>query len=622
MDTAQHGQIGQLRLAAALPRHDVVALAPRHRPVAPGMRTAAIPGGHGTAQPVRNRPGRPADIQRLTRAVQDDRHDRRVAAQHPQRLRRQRSRRSRGRRRAPGSPGPPAGPARSRAAGARRTPGPSTGRGRARTRTRRPGPRPAAARPGGRRRRSAASPSRRSRWRSRRTSRRRRTGPSAGRHRMRSRVRNSSLTCADGRSSGSAPSWSSASTSAAPQACSSEGCSRPVLSANADSAPAHCSGVSRRAEGVSSTRAITSTCRRLARPSANTAAVAGSRAGSAEPSSPTRGETRSAATTRRRASNRSQPSRSARAAADDLYPFSANTPRRSSAATAETAVRSSLRAAFSHRVRSATRSASVPVPAIASSASNACVSRRSSVAIVVSGTGTSSRDPPTIPATRFAIANPPFPNSQQGGGSPYSNPSSRARATASARDDTPSLRNSRRPCVLTVFSDRCRTVPISRCDSVPASSGSSSRSRSLRTISAAALGVGAAADAGRRSDADPGEPDRERSGVRAGPRDAPCLVEQPPAVVLVGRGPGAHGEGQRELQQTRAAPGERQRAGRRLGGTLGPARGGEQRGAGEMRQSGHEVLGDAGVGVTARGRAARGGRRRPDPPTSAAASAR
>ena len=63
---------------------------------------------------------------------------------------------------------------------------------------------------------------------------------------------------------------------------------------------------------------MVSTCRRLARPAANTAAVAGNRAGSSAPSNPTRGVTCSAATTRRRASNRSHPSRSLNAAAADL----------------------------------------------------------------------------------------------------------------------------------------------------------------------------------------------------------------------------------------------------------------------------------------------------------------
>ena len=66
VDPAQHGQVRQLRLAAALPGHDVVALAPRQLPVAPGMRAAAVAGGDRPAQPVGDRPGRPADVQGLT----------------------------------------------------------------------------------------------------------------------------------------------------------------------------------------------------------------------------------------------------------------------------------------------------------------------------------------------------------------------------------------------------------------------------------------------------------------------------------------------------------------------------------------------------------------------------
>ena len=91
VDPAQHGQIGQLRLAAALPRHDVVALAPRRRPVAPGVRAAAIPGGHRAAQPVRDGACCPAHIEGLTGTIHDDRHHRGVAAQHPQRLGRRRA---------------------------------------------------------------------------------------------------------------------------------------------------------------------------------------------------------------------------------------------------------------------------------------------------------------------------------------------------------------------------------------------------------------------------------------------------------------------------------------------------------------------------------------------------
>ena len=61
------------------------------------------------------------------------------------------------------------------------------------------------------------------------------------------------------------------------------------------SAAIHRCGSSRPAASEPSTRATTSTCRTLAAPASNTAAVAGSRAGSGVPSSPTRGRTCSAA---------------------------------------------------------------------------------------------------------------------------------------------------------------------------------------------------------------------------------------------------------------------------------------------------------------------------------------
>ena len=44
-------------------------LAPRRRPVAPGMRAAAVPGGDRPAQPVGDGAGCPADVERLTRAA-------------------------------------------------------------------------------------------------------------------------------------------------------------------------------------------------------------------------------------------------------------------------------------------------------------------------------------------------------------------------------------------------------------------------------------------------------------------------------------------------------------------------------------------------------------------------
>ena len=55
------------------------------------MRATAVAGGDRAAQPVGDRAGGPADVQRLARAVQHDRDHRRVAAQHPQRLRRDRA---------------------------------------------------------------------------------------------------------------------------------------------------------------------------------------------------------------------------------------------------------------------------------------------------------------------------------------------------------------------------------------------------------------------------------------------------------------------------------------------------------------------------------------------------
>ena len=68
-------------------------------------------------------------------------------------------------------------------------------------------------------------------------------------------------------------------------------------------------------------------------PSANCCAVVGNLAGSTAPSSPVRGQTSSATFTRRRASARSQPMRSATAVTALRYPRSANVPRRNKSAT-------------------------------------------------------------------------------------------------------------------------------------------------------------------------------------------------------------------------------------------------------------------------------------------------
>ena len=84
-------QVRQLRLAAQLPRNNVMTLGPGNRPAAARMGTSAVPSGHRPAQPVRNRAGDPADVEGLALAVHHDRHHRRVAAQHPQRLRRDRA---------------------------------------------------------------------------------------------------------------------------------------------------------------------------------------------------------------------------------------------------------------------------------------------------------------------------------------------------------------------------------------------------------------------------------------------------------------------------------------------------------------------------------------------------
>jgi hypothetical protein len=92
--------------------------------------------------------------------------------------------------------------------------------------------------------------------------------------------------------------------------------------------------------------------------------------------------------------------------------------------------------------------------------------RRSSVAIVVSGMGTYPR--PTDNSASIRDHQPFFPNSQQSSASPYSNPSLRARA--SARDDT-RLAEQQAAVRLDRVQRQVRTLPVSRCDSVPASGG-------------------------------------------------------------------------------------------------------------------------------------------------------
>jgi hypothetical protein len=88
--------------------------------------------------------------------------------------------------------------------------------------------------------------------------------------------------------------------------------------------------------------------------------VAGSRAGNTAPSRLVRAPTCSAATTRRRASNCSHPTRSINAAGVDLYPRSVKNPRRSTTATASTVARSTRRVAPSHKVITDSNSWSAP----------------------------------------------------------------------------------------------------------------------------------------------------------------------------------------------------------------------------------------------------------------------
>ena len=79
---AHHDAVGQRCLAALLPGDHVVHLAPRRRSAAPGA--AAVAGGDRPPQPVGDRAGGSSDVQGLALAVEHDRHDRGVAAQHPQ----------------------------------------------------------------------------------------------------------------------------------------------------------------------------------------------------------------------------------------------------------------------------------------------------------------------------------------------------------------------------------------------------------------------------------------------------------------------------------------------------------------------------------------------------------
>ena len=126
-----------------------------------------------------------------------------------------------------------------------------------------------------------------------------------------SRVRNSSFTRAGGRSSGCSPSWSSSSTSAVPQAAARAGCTGRPSPASCASAPGP--GCGREPPGRLARRAPWRSPRRAANPSAPPRTPPPSPAtgpAARAPSNPVRGVTCSAAVTRRRASNRSQPSRS------------------------------------------------------------------------------------------------------------------------------------------------------------------------------------------------------------------------------------------------------------------------------------------------------------------------
>ena len=80
-----HDAVGQRRLAAQFPGHDVVDLAPGRGAVAAG--TAAVAGGDGPRAGHRGRCGCSARRRGVVPSAEHDRDDRGVAAQHPQRLR-------------------------------------------------------------------------------------------------------------------------------------------------------------------------------------------------------------------------------------------------------------------------------------------------------------------------------------------------------------------------------------------------------------------------------------------------------------------------------------------------------------------------------------------------------
>ena len=83
---AQKDEIPERGHAALFPTDDVVRLAPARWAPTPGA--TPVPGHDRTPQPVRDHPGQPPHIQRLTPPVKHDRHHRGVATQHPQARRR------------------------------------------------------------------------------------------------------------------------------------------------------------------------------------------------------------------------------------------------------------------------------------------------------------------------------------------------------------------------------------------------------------------------------------------------------------------------------------------------------------------------------------------------------
>ena len=80
---AQEHQVLERGEPAVFPRDEVVRLTPAGGSAAAGA--APIAADHRAAQAVRDHPGQPAHIQRLAAPVEHDRHDRGIAAQHPQR---------------------------------------------------------------------------------------------------------------------------------------------------------------------------------------------------------------------------------------------------------------------------------------------------------------------------------------------------------------------------------------------------------------------------------------------------------------------------------------------------------------------------------------------------------